>query len=40
MKTQYYKNHRQRVPFYTYVTGLAWLALIIGSVLLYRRDTN
>ena len=32
MKTQYYKNHRQRVPLYTYVTGLALLALVIGSV--------
>ncbi len=32
MKTQYYKNHRQKVPFYTYATGLALLALVIGSV--------
>jgi hypothetical protein len=32
MKTQYYKNHRKRVPLYTYVTGLALVALFIGSV--------
>jgi hypothetical protein len=32
MKTQYYKNHRKRVPLYTYATGLALVALLIGSV--------
>jgi hypothetical protein len=33
MKTQYYKNHRQSVPLYTYATGLALVALLIGSVI-------
>ena len=33
MQTQYYKNHRQKVPLYTYVTGLALVALFIGSVI-------
>jgi hypothetical protein len=32
MKTQYYQNHRKTVPLYTYVTGLALVALFIGSV--------
>jgi hypothetical protein len=32
MKTQYYKNHRKSVLLYTYVTGLALVALFIGSV--------
>jgi hypothetical protein len=32
MKTQYYQNHRKRVPLYTYVTGLALVALFIGSI--------
>jgi hypothetical protein len=32
MKTQYYENHRKTVPLYTYVTGLALVALFIGSV--------
>jgi hypothetical protein len=33
MKAQYYKNHRRKVPLYTYVTGLALVALLIGSVI-------
>lgn len=32
MKTQYYENHRKTVPLYTYATGLALVALFIGSV--------
>lgn len=32
MKTQYYQNHRKKVPLYTYVTGLALIALFIGSI--------
>lgn len=33
MKTQYFKNHRRKVPFYTYVTGLSLAALLIGSLM-------